>query len=67
VCCIADITPEIAKQALNDDDLFNQYNAILMKLTTGKIFSKHVQKKYTDPWDGMWFRAKFQALEIQIY
>ena len=44
---MADITPEIVKQALNDDDLF-QYNALLTKLTTGKIFSTHEQKKYDE-------------------
>ena len=42
---MADITPEIIKQALNSDDLL-QYNALLKKLTAGKIFSTHEQKKY---------------------
>jgi len=44
---MAEITPEIVKNALNDDDLF-QYNALLTKLTTGKIFSSHEQKKYDE-------------------
>jgi hypothetical protein len=44
---MAEITPEIVKQALNNDDLF-QYNALLTKLTTGRIFSRHEQTKYDE-------------------
>jgi hypothetical protein len=51
---MAEITPEIVKSALNSDDLF-QYNALLTKLTTGKIFSIHEQKKYNE------YQKKIQA------